>query len=242
MRPEKNGVPQAPPQQPEAEQYLLASILQAKKIPQKVSAAINPDDFYSAKNRIIYKACQRLTEAGTECDLVTIRSLLERHEMLVHVEDAYLKVINELSYTATVSNAHKYAEIIQESAVRRKLIAVGSIIEEIGWSGAGELGDLLERADEQMRGITTSVTRTDMTRLSQALSDYLTLIASARENKEPDLGILSGFSDLDKLTGGFRKGTLSIIAARPSMGKSALAQNIAENASDRWNRFQVLLT
>jgi replicative DNA helicase len=223
-----------PPQNTEAEQSLIASILQKKSISERVINSVSINDFYNTANREIYKACLRLSEASVPVDVVTIADLLTKHsKMEVAGGEAHLKVLAALAPSSTITNAHVYAEMVHEAAVRRKLVAVGGIIEEIGWTGAGDIDEILSQAGAQIDQISGSLTRNEFIRYSDALSQLMYEIGKAKIEGKAVTGALSGFSDLDKVTGGFREGTLTILAARPSMGKSCLAQNFSENVSDR---------
>ena len=140
------------------------------------------------------------------------------------------------NFVPTASHIKAYASIVERTALRRKLIDVGTKIAEDAYEEVQEVGELIGAAEKELFEVSDKTTKRDYTPLSELLVDAFDRMEELHKNKGALRGLKTGFSDLDKKTAGFQKGDLIIIGARPAMGKTTLAENLAYNASTINNR------
>lgn len=219
-----------PPQQIEAEQSLLGGILiDNDGLPQALEV-LRGDEFYRDAHRIIFSAIQDLFERNEPVDLVTIAALLAEQNRLEAVGGAtYLaSLANTVPSAANVSS---YARIVNEKALLRRLIQAANEITASAYGGGKDVEAILDEAEAAIFGITESRIRNSYFSLKEVIKKSIETIERFQEYRDVVTGVPSQFADLDKLTAGFQRSDLVIIAARPSMGKTAFALNIARNAA-----------
>ena len=219
-----------PPQQVEAEQSLLGGILiDNDGLPQALEI-LRGDEFYREAHRVIYAAVQELFERNEPVDLVTIAALLAERNQLETVGGAtYLaSLANTVPSAANVSS---YARIVNEKALLRRLIQAANEISASAYGGGKDVEAILDQAEAAIFGITESRIRNSYFSLKEVIKKSIESIERFQEYRDVVTGIPSHFTDLDKLTAGFQRSDLIIIAARPSMGKTAFALNLARNAA-----------
>lgn len=222
-----------PPNSIEAEQSLIGGLMLDHAAWEKVADVISADDFYRKDHRLIFSAIANLVETSNPCDVVTVSEYLENRGELDHAGG--LEYIATLANeTPGAANARAYAKILRERAVLRALINAGNEISGNAFATDGrmasELVDEAERlvfkiADKGARG------RTGFKPLKKILPEAVDRIDVLHQSEGDITGIPTGFTELDKMTAGLQPGELVVIAGRPSMGKTTLAINIAENAA-----------
>ena len=228
-----------PPHHIEAEQALLGTILQA---PQALPIAIewvHPEDFYQPAHQRIMAAMQHLFEKGAAADVVTVAdALLSQGELDAAGGHAYLSRLEaEARPTASIEY---YAKIVRDKAlVRRMIETAGSIVSE-GYSSEYEPEEYLDRAEHKVFSVRDERARGRVRRLDEVLREAVMRIEAAHDRGERITGISTGYPPLDHLLLGFQDSDLIIIAARPSMGKTSFALNLAVNASCYSNPKHVL--
>jgi replicative DNA helicase len=222
-----------PPHSVEAEQSLLGGLMLEQRAWDHVADAVDVDDFYRADHRLIFEAIGVLVERDQPPDAITVGEYLERQG---HLEAAggldYLaRLVEE---TPSASNVRAYARIVRDHAMLRQLIAIGGDIAASAYSQEGhtvpELVDLAEQRVFEIadRGLRHGAGFVPLKQILPKTIDRLDVLSHA----EGDItGVSTGFSDMDNMTAGLQRGDLIIIAGRPSMGKTTLAINIAENAA-----------
>ena len=220
-----------PPQDVEAEKSLLGAIMLSDDMMAEVLMIIRPDDFYEERHRLIFKAMSDLYDQHRPIDLRTLTAELKQQKKLKEVGGAPYLV--ELSnFVPAASHAKAYAEIIERASTRRKLIKAGSNIAEKAYEEDANVDDLIGEAERELFEVSDKIVKSDYVPMDQLLAEAMERIAELQQNKGVLRGLKTGFTDLDKKTAGFQKGDLVIIGARPAMGKTTFAQNLAYNIAN----------
>ena len=224
-----------PPNSVEAEQSVLGGLLLENEALDKIADVLSEVDFYRHDHRLIYHHICKLIEQSRPADIVTVAESLENSAELSSIGGiAYLGALAQ--NTPTAANIRRYAEIVRERSVMRKLVEVGSGIAESAYNPQGrDAQQLLDEAEAKIFKIAESGNRSsqgfvDMKSLLPAVADRIDYLYQ-RENQGAVTGVPTGFDDLDERTSGFQPGDLIIVAGRPSMGKTAFSLNIAENVA-----------
>jgi replicative DNA helicase len=171
-----------------------------------------------------------LSEKSEPVDLITLSEVLRSKGELADVGGAaYLAELTERVPTA--ANIMHYARIVRDRAILRELITTATEIASKGYESAGNVGELLDRAEQLIFGISERSVRASFSRLADVLVESLKTIERLYEHKQSVTGVPTGFADLDRLTSGLQPSDLIIVAGRPSMGKTAFCLNIAEHWS-----------
>jgi len=227
-----------PPQNLDAEESVLGAMLLAPGAISAVSDVLTPGDFYRESHGFIYQAAIELDNAGEPVDAITLSNFLDSRssrEKGSQLEEIGGRArIHELAAIVPASaNAKHYANIIKQAALLRRLIRAGGEISRLGWDGLGDADDLLAEAEKLLSAATESTYRSDFEPLGDGLPEFYRQVSDAVKSGIPMSGLKTGFLDLDLNTTGLYPGDLIVIAARPGVGKSVLAQNIAENVADQ---------
>ena len=219
-----------PPQNIEAEQCVLGGILIEDGAILKVADTLSPRDFYREAHGIIYGAMLDLFGRSEPQDIVTVNNLLKSKGQLDAAGGAsYVAELTEVVPVA--SNIEYYAKIVRDKAVLRRLIQASSDIATLCYEEPGEVDQIIESAESTIFEISQEKIRRAFYPLNGILKDSIKKVETLYENKNLITGVSSGFDELDHLTAGFQPSDLIIIAGRPSMGKTALALNIAQKAA-----------
>ncbi|MFL6572732.1 MAG: replicative DNA helicase, partial [Burkholderiales bacterium] len=224
-----------PPHSIEAEQSLLGALLLDNQAFDRVADLVTGEDFYRDDHRRLWRHIARLIEAGKPADVVTLSESVEASEDKDKTGGpAYLGALAQ--NTPSALNVRRYAELVRERAVQRRLAQVATEIAESALAPSGkEVGQLLDEAESKIFQIAESGARKD-----QGLIGIAPILAKVYEridhlhnqdNPSDVTGVPSGFTDLDQKTAGLQPGDLIIVAGRPSMGKTAFALNIAEHVA-----------
>jgi len=222
-----------PPHSVEAEQAVLGGVFLDKEAWDKVAERVQEEDFYRRDHRIIFRAISQLSNEGQPYDIVTVAEWLENHQLLD--ESGGMRNLAALAEnTPSAGNISAYADIVRKRSILRQLISATSDINDTVFNPQGQSSEqILEFAEQTVFEIAE---QEDRGRKSyQNVSAYTDVvmerIQALAESKSPITGIRTGYNDLDFKTAGFQRSDLIIVAGRPSMGKTALAVNIAETAA-----------
>lgn len=222
-----------PPHSIEAEQAVLGSIMLDNSVWETVSDRVTANDFYRHDHRLIFAAVAALAERNQPFDVITLSEHLECEGRLEEAGGlAYLGLIAK--ETPTAANVRAYADIVREHAVLRGLIHVGTSIADIAFNPEGRRSEeLLDEAERRVFEIAEQGARArqGFAPLRDLLTQAVDRIDMLHERDDPITGLPTGYNDFDELTSGLQAGDLVIIAARPSMGKTSLALNMAEYAA-----------
>jgi replicative DNA helicase len=224
-----------PPHSVEAEQSVLGGLLLEAGALDKISDLMTDDDFYRQEHRLIFRQIVRLSEQAKPVDVITVAEALEIAGELDKVGG--LPYLGGLAQNVpSAANIRRYGEIVRERSIMRKLAEVGSDIASSAYNPTGrDAAQLLDEAESKVFEIAEAGSKGKQgfvampPLLSQVVERIETLYA--RDNPSDITGTATGFTDLDRKTSGLQAGDLIIIAGRPSMGKTALAVNIAENVA-----------
>jgi replicative DNA helicase len=219
-----------PPQNLEAEQGVLGAILLDNDVLHEVVPILTVDDFYRDAHQIIYRAVRDLYDDGKALDAIILADeLTRRGEMQAAGGVEYIaEVVNSVPHSA---NARFHADIVRQKSVNRKLIEIANGMLRDGYSNNFTAEELVEGAEQRIFEIAEDQTKGDTVELNVLMEQAMDRIVKRSEERHPVSGVASGFFDLDDITGGFQPDQLVIIAARPSMGKTAFALNICDHAA-----------
>ncbi|MFO1319927.1 MAG: replicative DNA helicase [Burkholderiales bacterium] len=224
-----------PPHSVEAEQSVLGGMLIENSAWDRIADLILEDDFYRADHRLIWRHVSKLLEATRPADVLTVAESLERSGDLETAGGlAYLAVL--VQNTPSAANIRRYAEIVRERSVMRRLVEVGTEIADSAYSPGGrEANQLLDEAESKVFEIAEAGNRgkqgfLGMPQLLTQVVERIDMLYN-RDNPNDVTGVPTGYADLDEKTSGLQPGDLIIVAGRPSMGKTALSLNIAENVA-----------
>lgn len=218
------------PQNNEAEMSVLGACFLSKFALEKVCEEADSNMFYKEANKKIFIALKNLHDTNTPVDITTINNELDKQKNLNAVGG--LEYISEIiDSVGTTANLDSYLKIIKEKAIRRKLIDTATNIITDTYEEDKDISLLLDNSEKQILDVARARTTTEFTPISEALRRAQENLEMIAKNKSAITGLETGFYDLDKATSGLHEGELIIIAARPGMGKTAFALNLATNAS-----------
>jgi len=224
-----------PPHSVEAEEAVLGSLLIDPDAIFEVSSFLRPDAFYRAQNRWIYEAILALNERRVPLDVITLIDELRRREQLDEI-GGEPTVISLLNAVPTSINVEAYGRVVEAAATRRSLILAAGSIAKLAYNEAEDIDVVLDRSEHVLFSISEKRTSRDLKPVKEIAGDYLERIELLRERGDEFIGIPTGFTDLDRTLSGLNKSDLIIIAARPSMGKTALQNAMALNAARRYDK------
>ncbi|KMJ60422.1 DNA helicase [Bacillus sp. LL01] len=221
-----------PPQNIEAEQAVIGAIFLEPSSLTLASELVMPDDFYRASHQKIYDCMLNLSDRGEPVDLVTVTSELANLKLLEEVGGvSYLSDI--AGSVPTAANIEYYAKIVEEKSILRRLIRTATNIAQEGYSREDEVAGLLNEAEKQILEVSQRKNSGVFQNIKDVLVKTYDNIETLHNRKGEVTGIETGFTELDKMTAGFQRNDLIIIAARPSVGKTAFALNIAQNVATK---------
>lgn len=223
-----------PPHDLEAEQAVLGSMLTDRDAVISAIEVLKEEDFYRPDNRAIYSAILNLYNRDEPIDIITVKSELEsigKFEQIGGLD--YLVTLPDK--VPTTANAIKYIKIVEEKSTLRNLIKTANEIIELGYDPTEDVDDIMESAEKKIFNIMQNKDKKGYTPIKDVLVESFTQLEELYNRKQHITGVPSGFTELDYKTAGFHGSDLILIAARPAMGKSAFALNIATNAAVRAN-------
>ncbi len=219
-----------PPQNNEAEQSVLGSLLIDKDAIVKIADLVKPDDFYKDTHKMIFEAMLAIYEKREPIDILSLSNKLK--------EKKQLKTIGGQGYLAdlankvpTASNVVNYANIVQKKSTLRRLISVSSEIAKLGFAETEEIDEVLDRAEQAVFNVSQKHLRHMFIPIKNVLTEAFDRIDELHKEKGKLRGIPTGFKDLDNILAGLQKSDLVVLAARPSLGKTSLALDIARQVA-----------
>lgn len=224
------AVERLPPHNIEAEQSLLGSLLIDRDAVIKVASYVRASDFYQTTNGTIYQAILDLYNRREPTDFVTLTDELTRRERLDLVGGiSYLSSL--ITSVPTAVHVEYYGRIVERTATLRRLIDAGSEIVAIGYQDGVEAEDALDNAERALFAVSETRRTGDFHSIAEVLDRFFDQIDYMQQHRGEVVGVATGFADLDQLTGGLQRSDLIIVAARPSMGKTAFALGVAYGAA-----------
>ena len=223
-----------PPHSLDAERSTIGSLLIDKEAISNVADFLRPEDFYHESHGSIYRAIYDLFDRRTPIDLLTTTNLLDDRKQLEQIGGAtYLATLANEVPTAT--HVFQYAMIVKNKATLRKLIGAGNLITGLGFNQTEQLENLLEEAEKSLFNVSQTFLKDRFVHIKDILNQTYDKITELHDpaTKDKYRGIPTGFHDLDNLLSGLQPSDLVVLAARPSMGKTALALNIAQNIAKK---------
>ncbi|MFM1795423.1 MAG: hypothetical protein RLZZ340_100 [Actinomycetota bacterium] len=218
-----------------AEQCTLGGMLLSQEAIAEVFEHVKGPDFYAPKHETIFEAILALYSKGEPTDIITVTDQLTKNGELVKAGGAdYLHTLT--SIVPTAANAAFYAEIVQDKATLRRLVEVGTRIAQMGYTAQGDVEDLVNQAQADVYGVSKAGVGEDYVPLFDSIEAAIEEMEKAQNRGGEMVGVPTGFAGLDELTHGLHPGQLVILAARPAVGKSTLALDIARNAAIRHNQ------
>lgn len=219
-----------PPQNTDAEASLLGAILIDSDAIVKIADAVRVDDFYDPKHQRIYEAIVQLYDKHSPIDVLTLADQLRGTGFLDFAGGpSYLTELT--NYVPTAAHAEQYAEIIAQKALRRRLIKASQHIADLSYDEGRTLQELIEQAESQLFDVSQQHITHDITSLETILGESFERLDELHRDKGKIRGVATGYKDLDNILAGLQRSDLIVLAARPSMGKTALALNIAHNVA-----------
>jgi replicative DNA helicase len=221
-----------PPQDIEAEQAVLGAMLIDEDAAGRVLEKLRAEDFYREAHRVIFAAMQELHAKKQPIDMLTLTDVLKKNN---HLDDvggiAY--VTSLANVVPTAANVDSHADIVEEKSTLRQLIAGGTTIVNLGFEGKQEIREIIDEAESKILSISNRKREEDFVPMEKLVPPVVDRIAALAEHKGALTGLATGFVDFDNLTAGLHPSDFIILAARPSMGKTALALNIIANVAIR---------
>ena len=223
-------IDRVPPHNNEAEQSVIGAIFLEPLALITAAEVLMPEDFYRVAHQKIFATMLILSDKGQAIDVVTVTEELAAKKELEDVGG--ISYLTEIANSVpTAANIVHYANIVEEKALLRRLIRVATTIVEDGYTREDEVEALLSEAEKNMMEVSNRKNAGDFKHIKDVLVQTYDNIELLHTQKGDVTGISSGFTDLDKLTAGFQRNDLIIVAARPSVGKTAFALNVAQNAA-----------
>lgn len=223
-----DGFDRLPPQDNEAEQSVLGAVFLSSDALVEAMAYLVPEDFYKKAHQLIFQAMMDLSDRDEAIDIVTIKNILENQNQLEDIGG--ISYIAELAEAVpTAANVTYYAKIVKEKAMTRQLINVATKIVSESYEGDASVTDLLDNAERDILAVSEQRGNTGFRNIGEILQESLENIDALSQNNEDITGLPTGYRELDKITAGLHADELIILAARPGVGKTAFALNIAQN-------------
>lgn len=234
-------VEKIPPHNTEAERSVLGAAMLSKDALADVIDVVRPEDFYNAGHKEIFTVMMDMFRENTSVDIVTVSDELKKRKAL--------EIVGGRGYIATLSaevpsttNAAEYAKIVAEKASLRRLISTSEDIREKSYEEQMNPGEILDYAEKEIFEIAQARQQNDYAPIKEVLLENVAMIDKAIQTQGQVIGLTTGFRELDKATAGLHKSDLIIIAARPAMGKTAFALNVAQNAAIKGNATVLLFS
>jgi len=230
---EKSALPlgaKLPPQNLEAESAVIGAVLLDKEALLSAVEVLSPEDFYDSRNGSIFRAILSLFEKRTPIDMVTLSEELEKEKELENVGGGS-HLVSIVNATPSAANVAHYANIVRDKAILRRLITSAITISGLGFDEEEDVSAVLDKAEQSLFAVSQKFFRQKFIPLKDVLAEAFDRIDKIHKEKGALRGMSTGFRDLDGKLAGLQKSDLIIIAARPSMGKTSLALNIAEHIS-----------
>lgn len=221
-----------PPQDIEAEQAVLGAIFLDADALVEAMAVIEPQDFYRRAHQIVFRSMIALNDRNENIDIITLKSQIESENTLEDVGGiSYLTELSQV--TPTASGVAHYAKIVKDKSTLRELIQAATKIVKEGYSQEGSVEEIVEAAEKGILNVSEKRNSTGFQAISDVLNSTMENIDRLSQQNEEITGLPTGYPELDKMTAGLQPEELIILAARPAVGKTAFALNIAQNIGTR---------
>lgn len=219
-----------PPHNEEAERSVLGAVMLNKDVLSEVLEEVTADDFYNEGHREIFRAIWELYKDNCAVDMLTVCEELKKRKALDMAGGrAYIATLT--AEVPSTANAVEYAKIVAEKATLRQMIRTSEDITEKGYDAKMDAGEILDYAESSIFKIAQKRQKNDYAKIQDVLLTNIKIIDAAAQNKDKIVGIPTGFKDIDEKTSGLQRSDLIIVAARPAMGKTAFALNIAQQSA-----------
>jgi replicative DNA helicase len=219
-----------PPQNLDAEASLLGAVLIDTDALIKIADSVSPEDFYDTRHNHIYTAILSLYDKRSPIDILTLADQLKKVGYLDLVGgSSYLTELT--NYVPTASHVEEYGEIVAQKALRRRLIAASQNISDLSYNETHGIRELIEEAETNLFDVSQKQLKNSVISIETILEESFDRLDELHKDKGKIRGVPTGFKNLDNILAGFQKSDLVILAARPSMGKTALALNLAHNVA-----------
>jgi replicative DNA helicase len=219
-----------PPQNVEAEAMLLASLMAAEAYVAEALSVVSHEDFYREGHRLIFRAIETLFGTGEPVEPITVIERLTKDGDL-EAAGGRVAVLDVMETPFIAASFRTYAQIVRDASTQRRLLQVGQQIEKMVAQREGETTAMLQDAETLVYGLSQKDVRGDFARAHELVIRGIERLTAAEESGTGVTGVATGFVDLDRIVGGLQPGNVIVVAARPSMGKTALALGIAEHAA-----------
>jgi replicative DNA helicase len=241
LAPVSSGEARVIPHNIEAEQSTIGGMLLSQEAVADVLEVVSGSDFYAPKHELIFNAIIHLFGRGEPTDVIAVTDHLNKQGNLLKAGGAdYLHSLS--SFVPTAASAGYYAKIVSDKAILRRLIHAGTRIAQSGYESQGEVEDLVNQAQSEVFAVVSQASKDDYVGLSDSIDFAIRDIEMAQNRSGAMTGISTGFTNLDTYTHGLHSGQLVIVAARPSVGKSTFALDIARNAAIRNNQSTIFFS
>ena len=228
-------IEQQPPHSDEAERAVLGGIfLNADTLPD-AQEYVTADDFYKKSHRLLFQAMTDLQDNGTAIDTVTVTDYLDNHNQLDDIGGAGY-ITDLVASTPIASNVVYYAKIVQQKSTLRKLISTAQSIASRSYTEQDDVEGLVEDAERQIMDVSENRNHAGFKQIKDVLNQAMAQIDQLYQNDQTITGLPTGFRDLDKITTGLHEDEMIILAARPAVGKTAFALNIAQNVGTKTDK------
>lgn len=224
------SISKLPPQNLEAENFVLGSLLIDQNTIVKIADILNPEDFYKDSHGVIFDCMKELYAHREPIDILSLTSKLEEKGKLEAVGGRSY-IANLANSVGTASNVVYYAELIQRKATLRRLITAASDISELGYEEDEEIDKILDNAEQKLFNVSQKFLKQAFQPIDTLLNEAFDRIDELHKQSGKLRGLTTGFTDLDNLLAGLQKSDLIILAARPSVGKTSLAMDIARQTA-----------
>lgn len=230
-----SGLGKLPPQAVDLEEAVLGALMLEKDALSSVIDILKPEVFYKDNHQKIFQAIKQLFEKSQPVDILTVTAQLRQLGELEMIGGAYY--ITELTNrVASAANIEFHSRIIIQKYIQRELIRISTDVVQMAYEDTTDVLDLLDRAEKNLFEIAQNNLRRDSRKMDDLMHEALKEIEALKDKKDGLTGVASGFTDLDRMTSGWQKSDLVIIAARPAMGKTAFVLSCARNAAVDFNK------
>ena len=229
---QNNQIQKKVPHDADAEQAVLSSILMDKDAAAEAFELLKTDDFYSPENREVFRAALQLYTKGDPIDVVTVKNQLEENGVFAEIGGVET-LANIAAAVGSSVNGKSYAKIVEEKSVLRRLIKLSGELSEISYKGADDINVILDKAEKGIFDVMQNRNTDSFASIMDVAYNTFSNIEKIYNSNEKITGISTGFTDFDAKTAGLQKSDLILIAARPSMGKTAFVLNVAQYAAVR---------
>ena len=225
-------IDRTPPQDNDAEQSVLGSVFLSRDALVEALAYVTADDFYKKAHQYIFAAMVALTDRDEAIDIVTLKNELATRQQLADV-GGITYLVDLANIVPTAANVVYYAKIVKQKATLRKLIDTATHIVQTGYNPDSDVEDVLDNAEKEIMAVSDTTQQNGFKPISDVLNDALTKVTELSKNNDEITGLSTGYRDLDLITAGLHEDELIILAARPGVGKTAFALNVAQNVATK---------